>query len=336
MSEFDLIQRYFQRPFSQGLNADRGMVTLGIGDDCALLQMPPNHELAISMDTLVEKVHFLENTDAFLLAQRALRVCVSDLAAMGASAVGFTLGLTLPKLDNQWLDDFSRGLYLAAQQLKIPLVGGDTTKGPLTITLQVHGAVPSGQGLRRSHAQMGDDIYVNGSLGDGAAALSLLQKTSETDCPKTFDYFKQRFYCPDVAMQFASQARPYINSAIDVSDGLLADLNHILAASQLGADIDISRLPRAQEMGKLIDAQTHQMVDIKTQQQWALTGGDDYRLCFTASPAHVSTLRQLAQKNHTGITRIGSITAGSGITLFDQGKRCSENTLDHSQGYSHF
>lgn len=333
MSEFDLIQHYFQRPFADSSHEN---VTLGIGDDCALLQIPSGYELAISMDTLVEKVHFFENSDPSLLAQRALRVCVSDLAAMGAEALGFTLGLTLPKRCTQWLEAFSSGLQKASQQFHLPLIGGDTTKGPLTITLQVHGATPMGRALRRSHAQLGDDIYVSGSLGDGAAALRLIQKRLTATSEHALSYFHERFYCPDISMTFASAARSCIHSAIDISDGLLADLNHILVASNLGASLDVDQLPIAPEMAQLVDPHSDLPISQNTHYQWALTGGDDYRLCFTAPPHQRAALLAIAQKHQTTITRIGVINAESEINLQLNGKPIPQALFSDSQGYSHF
>ncbi len=310
--EFELIRRYFTPSFLPA------HVSLGVGDDCALLQIPAGCELAISVDTQVADVHFHRDAPPAGIASRALCCAASDLAAMGASPLGFTLALTLPSADEKWLREFSRGLLQAAEQLQCPLIGGDTTRGSLTISIQVHGSVPSGRALKRSGAKAGDDIWVSGTLGDGAAALALLENTVQFDDHSTA-YLQQRFYQPDIDFALAVQLRDIANSCIDVSDGLLADLEHICKASAVGAILHQAQLPLAKWQSD---------VAVEQALQWALTGGDDYRLCFTASASQREVLQTLP-----GVFRIGEITEATGITVLDaQGVSC----VVDNYSYQHF
>lgn len=296
MDEFALIRRFFsQHPLTE-------RIALGVGDDCALINLHAGEQLAISVDTQLAGVHFHDNSPAFLIASRTLLCAMSDLAAMGATPLGFTLALTLPEYDETWLTDFAHGLYAAANQYQCPLIGGDTTRGPLTITIQVHGAVPVGQALTRAGAKVGHDIWVTGTLGDGAAALAWLEGRLVAEKPLA-DYLAQRFYQPQPALSSGVALHGIASSAIDVSDGLQADLGHICQASGVGALLLVDQLPLAPEWAGLVSE--------RQAREWALTGGDDYRLCFTAPE---SARAQLLTQPDAFL--IGQTIAGEGVHLF--------------------
>lgn len=312
LGEFGLIRRYF----SSHAISDR--VLLGVGDDCAVLSLPVGEVLAVSVDTQLPNVHFPAHANPSDIAARALRCAASDLAAMGATPLGFTLALTLPAVDERWLAAFSQGLLETAQQLRCPLIGGDTTRGALCISVQVHGSVPAKKILKRSGAQIGDKVWVSGSLGDGAAALALLENR-QTFTEDEKQYLQQRFYQPAIDFDVAVQLRNYANACIDVSDGLLADLTHICDASGVGAQIWCEALPLAQWKNSVYEQQA---------QQWALCGGDDYRLCFTADAQHDADLQAVGN-----CFCIGKIIAGSGVVALDS----SRNPVQWlSHGYQHF
>lgn len=325
MNEFQLIEHYFKR------RAKVEGVALGVGDDCALLRVPEGMQLAVSIDTLVAGVHFFEDADPEAIAQRAVRVAVSDLAAMGAEPRWMTLALTLPSSDSVWLAAFSRGLWAASDELGCALVGGDTTKGPLTISVQVHGVVPEGQALVRSGARPGDAIFVSGTLGDGAAALAMLKQQFKVgdDAER---YLDGRFYRPVPRVALGQIIRGLATSAIDISDGLLADLTHICRASEVGAQIDVDKLP----ISNAVCAHT----DVDTWCPWALSGGDDYELCFTLAQKDELRLREMIEQLPLDISVIGSVVGGSGIHCFKNGQLVSvhetENNIESSTGYRHF
>lgn len=322
VGEFDLIDRYFKRQQTSE------SVVLGVGDDCALLQVPSDQLLAVSMDTLVADVHFPAAAAAEDIAQRALRVNISDLAAMGAEPLWFTLGLTLPQADHQWLNDFSRGLFSVAREFNLALVGGDTTRGPLAITIQVHGAVTHQGALRRDGANVGDRVYVSGSLGDGAAGLKVLQEPEllQTDAGQ---YFAQRYHRPCPHLKEAGLLRGLASAALDISDGLLADLEHICAASAVAACIEIDKLPLSAAMQQWLD---EGVVTQAQARQWALSGGDDYRLCFTVPKDKCSQLAAIQALHGVSFHSIGEIRSGSGVACFEHGHAVSPN----EKGYNHF
>lgn len=309
MNEFALIQRYFA-----GLTEPAPSVLLGIGDDCALLIPPVGQSLAVSIDTQVEGVHFPPGAAAQQIGSRVACCALSDLAAMGAQPLWATLALSLPKADTLWLEAFAKGLAHVLRRFNVALVGGDTTSGPLSITLQVHGGVESSRALRRSGAQLGDRIYVTGYLGDGAAALALLEGRlalrSEAQA-----YLMERFYAPDPQIEAGLRLAGRASSAIDISDGLLADLGHILTASQVGARLELACLP----LNPLWATQ----VDADCARRWALSGGDDYQLCFTLAPD---------QTPPVAATCIGTITQTPGIIGCEQGR---EHAL-LGDGFAHF
>jgi len=291
ISEFSLIQRYFEQ-----LTPKRDDVILGIGDDCALLQCPADHLIAVSIDTLVEDVHFFADVDPLTLGHKSLAVGLSDLAAMGVTPAWFTLALTLPEFDEQWLQGFSQGLAELAQQYNIQLVGGDTTRGPLSISIQVHGHVPTDLALQRDKANVGDMIYVSGTLGDAGAALQMQLKQWHDDQLNDEDksYLQHRLECPTPQLELGEKLRGIASAAIDISDGLVADLGHILNKSNVSARLDLSQLPLSSALAK---------IDQQTAQQFALYSGDDYELCFTVPPQHFAQM----QTDFKQCTRIGVI-----------------------------
>jgi thiamine-monophosphate kinase len=293
IGEFALIEKYFT-----GIGQSP-LVDLSVGDDCALLTPPAGQQLAVSVDTLVADIHFPAHGDAALIAQKALRANLSDLAAMGATPLAFTLALTLPSADEHWLAAFSRGLRACADEFSIVLIGGDTTRGPQpVITIQVLGLIPNGRALLRSGAKTGDAIFVTGTLGDARAALDCLAlPPQQLTAPQ--QYFLQRYYTPAPPVKFAQALRGIATAAIDISDGLSADLGHILERSAVGARIEIDRLPLSPALMTSSDAK-----------QFALHGGDDYELCFTAPKNRATEIAQLAQQHSIAVTQIGDIVAG--------------------------
>lgn len=319
-SEFQLIQQFFQREQAEQPAAG---VVLGIGDDCAVLQVPAGQQLAVSVDTLVADVHFPADADPELIAERALRTNLSDLAAMGADPLWFTLALTLPEANEDWLRSFSRGLFACAREYGIALVGGDTTSGPLSITIQVMGATQPQQTLRRDGANIGDFVLVTNTVGDGAAALAAIQNT-RTFSDEHIDYLQQRFYRPMPRLNESALIRSIASSALDVSDGLVADLQHICDASDLGAVIDVENLPLSAAVKSLNDsAQAY---------QWALSGGDDYELCFTVSPEKMADIAMLIAQGKLNATVIGEMIAGSKVICEYEG----EPFVLTKTGYQHF
>lgn len=316
MGEFELIGRYFATaPCAQAAEG----VALGIGDDCALLQLSPGQQLALSTDTLVQGVHFPDSCDPFLLGQRALAVSVSDLAAMGAEPLGFTLALTLPEATAGWLEGFAHGLSQMAAQCSIALVGGDTTRGPLSLTLTVFGRVPVGQALSRAGAQPGDLLCVGGSLGDAAGALPLVlgqQRAEGEDA----DYLLQRYWAPRPQLALGQWLRGRATAALDISDGLLADCGHIATASGVALQIQCASLPLSPALRRLAGERALEC---------ALAGGDDYRLAFTLPSELFPELRA----QWLDVMAIGHVVAGQGVQLLDASGFCREVP---SAGYQHF
>lgn len=307
MGEFDLIAQFFKRPTARAV--------LGVGDDCALLQPTPGMQLATSSDMLVEGRHFLSTVNPAHLGHKALAVNLSDLAACGAKPLAFTLALSLPRADAAWLAPFSHGLLALADAHGCELVGGDTTQGPLNICITVFGEVPPGQALLRSGARVGDDLYVSGTLGDARLALEVFRGTLTV--PQTvFDTARQRMEQPTPRVALGTALRGIASSAIDISDGLVGDLGHILRASGVGACIDTSIAINliaicAQPEGD------RALFDVEKQLELVLAGGDDYELAFTAPPAQRKAVAAAAQASQTPVTRIGQIEAASGLRLVD-------------------
>lgn len=319
-SEFQLIQQFFQR--EQAEQPAEG-VLLGIGDDCALLQIPAGTQLAVSVDTLVAGVHFPADADPELIAERALRTNLSDLAAMGADPLWFTLALTLPSATEEWLRSFSRGLFTCAREFGIHLVGGDTTSGPMSITIQVMGAVDPQQVLRRDGASLGDFVLVTHSLGDGAAALAAIQnKIDFTDADRA--YLLDRFYRPRPRLHESTLIRSLATAALDISDGLVADLQHICDASDLGAVIYVENLPLSSVLQSLADKEQAR--------HWALAGGDDYELCFTVAPEQMPEIAMLIAQGKLHATVVGEMTAGATVVCELEGEPFALGAT----GYQHF
>ena len=302
LSEFDLIARYFTR--SHRVNRH---TALGVGDDCALLAPAPGMQLAISSDMLVEGRHFFRGTEAAKLGHKCLAVNLSDLAAMGAEPVAFTLALSLPEIDEDWLQGFSQGMFSLADAHSCELIGGDTTKGPLTICITVFGHVPAGQALRRDAARAGDDIWVSGNLGDARLALAGRQAEMVLDTA-TVEAAAVRMDQPMPRVALGLQLRGIAHAALDVSDGLAGDLGHILKASQLGATLNADALPFGP---------TLQSLPLEIKRQFALAGGDDYELCFTALPDKRAQILAAAEAAGTRVTRIGQMEEQAGLRITD-------------------
>ena len=335
MGEFDLIERYFKAP-ARAMQFNEA-VALGIGDDCALLQPTAGMQLAISSDMLVEGRHFFADVDPFALGHKALAVNLSDLAACGAKPLAFTLALSLPEVDEAWLAPFSRGLLALAAEHSCTLIGGDTTKGPLNICITVFGEVPKQQALLRNGAQVGDDIYVSGTLGDARLALEAMRGTLALST-EAFASAKTRLEMPTPRVSLGMALRGIASSAIDVSDGLLGDLGHILKQSQVGAVINASiamdliatNLIAAQATNTLATGQFTNELQLK----YVLSGGDDYELAFTAPASQRNAVQAAATASYTPVTRIGQIEAEPGLRLTNaQGQSLPNNygSFDHFQ-----
>ncbi|HHH36517.1 MAG TPA: thiamine-phosphate kinase [Gammaproteobacteria bacterium] len=319
VSEFDLIRRHFSN-----LGVARPDVVLGVGDDAALLNVPPDQELAVSLDTLVAGVHFPPDTAPAAVGHKALAVGLSDLAAMGAAPAWFTLGITLPEADERWLAAFCEGLGLLAREYGLQLVGGDTTRGPLAVSLQVHGLVPRGQALRRSGARPGDHVYVTGTLGDAALALRLLEAGG---APPGLEALRRRLDRPTPRVREGLALRGLAHAAIDVSDGLCADLGHILEASGVGATLEVETLPLSPAFREAMP-----LLGREACLALALSGGDDYELCFTADPADEAALGRGLEAVEGGLRKVGEIVARPGLRCVDSDGRI----LPCAGGYDHF
>lgn len=325
MGEFELIDRYLKK------HSNSPNIVVDNGDDCAVLNIPEGMQLAVSTDTMLAGRHFFEDAPADLIAQRAFGAALSDLAAMGAQPLAASLALSLPTANEAWIARFSDGLFSAAENWGCPIVGGDTVRGPLAITFHVKGLVPCGRYWRRSGAQVGDAVYVTGELGGAAAALALM-KGKITVSAEQEAILKACYYQPsprfDVVAELNSPSGladpPLVHAAIDVSDGLIADLAHICRASGVGMQLDLSSIPISPHLRSFEQAM-----------DWGLKGGDDYQLCFTA-PAHVTkTLDKLCQNEDLGcqleFNKIGMVCAEKGVFLdqkiFD---------LSSQSGFDHF
>ena len=302
LSEFELIARYFTRP----LRPD-SKVALGVGDDCALLAPAPGMQLAISTDMLVEGRHFFVAADPSALGHKCLAVNLSDLAAMGARPLAFTLAISLPEVNPAWLEGFADGLFALADQYGCELIGGDTTKGPLNICITVFGELPAGQALRRDGARAGDDIWVSGSLGEARLALAAYRKQYELDAAATRSA-AERLHKPVPRVALGLALRGIAHAAIDISDGLAGDLGHILERSGVGATLNADALPA----GPMLARQTRHV-----RREYALAGGDDYELCFTAAPAARDAVLAAAASCANTVTRVGTIEAAAGLRLLD-------------------
>jgi thiamine-monophosphate kinase len=314
MGEFELIRRYFF-PIAEAGNSSA--VLLGPGDDCAIQRVEPGRDLVFSVDALVEGVHFPPHYDPEKLGWRSLAVAASDLAAMGADPVCFTLALTLPDADPEWLHAYARGLAKAASCFGLSLAGGDTTRGPLTLSLQVHGTVPQGQAIRRSGAQAGDYVCVSGALGEAGAALNYLERCNPGADERAV---LARYHYPEPRLSLGAALRGSASAAVDISDGLVADLGHLLEASGVAACIDVAKLPLSAALKRLVG---------KDAVKLALNAGDDYELCITISP---SAWESLPDDIRSRLIVIGDVSSGQGLAITSDGQSLAAGV----GGYDHF
>lgn len=320
-SEFSLIDKYFK---------DRGIirddVTLAIGDDAAITNVPAGYQLITAVDTLVDGVHFPRDSQAFDIGHKALAVNLSDMAAMGAEPAWATLALTMPQVDELWLQQFCDGFFKLAKAFNVQLVGGDTTQGPLSVTVQLMGLVPQGEALKRNGAQPGDRIFVSGTVGDAAVGLHIHQQ--KLSLPNLTEEQQQtlltRLHRPVPRVELGIALCNVASSVIDISDGLFADLNHILEASQVGATVHLEQVPISetlQALGNSVD-----------QYAYALGGGDDYELCFTVPETRVEELLKIQQRLTIKVSEIGVVEKNYGLRLLNKGVE----TEPPIKGFEHF
>lgn len=332
LSEFDIISRFFAQP---ELSFAVPGIDKGIGDDAAILSVPDDQVVTASMDVLVADVHFPVGAGAARIGQRALAVNLSDLAAMGSKPWCFTLGLVIPEADAQWLQDLAGGLSVLAQRYQCPLVGGDISRGPLSLSIQVQGLNHRDKLIRRDGAQPGDLILVTGALGDGAFGLANevsevirikghpLKFAPQTDAQSA--YFSAAYWTPEPRVSFAERIAGRVSAGLDVSDGLLGDLTHILQASAVGARIELAKLPYSCHAEAVSDRSSCELA--------ALYGGDDYELCLTANPSELEGLNTLAEQSGLPLTVIGEIISDPGLHCID----VDGQTVDHTpSSYQHF
>lgn len=319
LGEFEIIAKYFS-----GALAGRDDVVLGVGDDAALVRVPQGRELVVAADTIVSGVHFPPDTAPEAIGYRALAVNLSDLAAMGATPAWFTLALTLPRAEESWLAAFSRGLLDLAREFNMALVGGDTTSGPLTVTVQALGHIAGDAALRRSGAGEGDAILVSGTPGDAAAGLAVLEGRLAPESAAARTYLVDRFLRPVPRVALGLALVGLASAAIDVSDGLLADLEKLLSASRKGARVELDRLP--------LSAELTQSADPTSVLRSATTGGDDYELCFTVPTARLPALATIQTRARVPLTRIGTVEATPGLRCFMDGKPLETDVA----GFDHF
>ena len=301
LTEFDVIARYFHHVFPK-----RAEIILGIGDDAALCTVPTGMQLAVAIDTLVEGVHFPSTTSPKDIGYKALAVNLSDIAAMGAIPAWMTLALTCPPVEEIWLSEFSRGLLELAEATQVSLIGGDTTRGPLTVTVQLAGWVPPQQALQRRGAKPGDGIYVTGNLGDAGLGLASVQKRVALPI-QAQQYVESRLNRPTPRWKEGQALRGIANSAIDISDGLIADLGHILTASGVGARLQLETLP--------LSSVLREHLSINAAWNLALSAGDDYELCFTVPQSREGALSEALAVN--SYTRVGTIEGALGLRCFE-------------------
>lgn len=321
LGEFDLIERYFRQP--QAGPASRPDVLLGIGDDAAVLRMP-DADLVAAVDTVVAGRHFLPDCDPRSIGHRALAVNLSDFAAMGATPAWATLALTLPAVNEGWLERFSAGFMALANEHGVALVGGDTTAGPLTVSVQILGHVPHGTALRRGGAQAGDLLVVTGTLGDAGAGLALASGRLTTSHRAAAQELLARFDYPTPRLQFGLRARDIAHAAMDISDGLTGDLPKLAAASGLAAHVDAARLP--------LSAALQSVVSAAQARDWALAAGDDYELLLAVAPRQHDRLSDAARQLNLTLTTIGDLRRGNAVTWEFDGASFDAP----AQGYDHF
>jgi thiamine-monophosphate kinase len=306
MNEFALIDRYFRRDVR-----DKA-VRMGIGDDGAVVAPAPGCDLVFSVDMLVEGRHFLAGADPATLGHKTLAVNLSDMAAMGATPRWALLAGALPDFDERWLGGFTHGLFALADRFGVALIGGDTTRGPRNLCLTIIGEVPAGTALMRGGAKPGDDVYVSGTLGDAALALAVLQGTAQL-ADADFAMARARLETPEPRVALGERLRGVAHAAIDISDGLTGDLQHILDSSGAGATIDLSRIPRSRGLDAMLAGKSRDLG-----LACVLGGGDDYELCFTAATASREAIAAIARAVGVPLARVGSITPASGLVVRDE------------------
>lgn len=318
-SEFELIEKYFKN-----LTEEDSSVQCGIGDDAAIIKIPDNMELVLSIDTLLEGTHFPAGTHPSDIAYKALAINLSDMAAMGALPKWVLLSISLPEGDEVWLERFASGFLELAKQYSVNLIGGDMNRGPLSITVQIQGLVPTGKALKRSGAQQGDLIYVCGTLGDAGAGLDIIQqKLVIADEYKKF--FLNSLTRPEISIDAGINLRDVASSAIDISDGLISDLGHILEASHVGAEIELGKIPLSEGM--------QQCIDKIAAWNYALTSGDDYTLCFTASAEQHDLIINTFEEINVRVSCIGKVVGERGLRCKDPEGNYFEPT---GSSYTHF
>jgi thiamine-monophosphate kinase len=322
LGEFELIRRFFQR--RDAVRPAGSGVILGIGDDAAVLALPPETELIATVDTIVAGRHFPAGTDARSIGHRALAVNLSDLAAMGATPAWATLALTLPNADGAWLERFSAGLLDLADAHGVALVGGDTTRGPLTVSVQLLGHVPRGTALRRGGARAGDLLAVTGTLGDAGAGLAFVTTPPAAESRSAVERLIERFDYPAPRVQFGVAARGIATAAMDLSDGLVGDLPKLAQASGLAAHVAVDRLPLSEAM--------RAAVPLEQAREWALAAGDDYELLLAVPAPRFAELEAAAARLNLTLTAVGELRPGSGVTWSINGK----DFVPGSSGYDHF
>ncbi|MSP86487.1 MAG: thiamine-phosphate kinase [Methylotenera sp.] len=329
MSEFDLIRHYFTRA-TQHTN-------LSGGDDAALITIAANMELAISADMLVSGTHFFADADPYQLGWKSLAVNLSDMAAMAANPKWATLAIALPEVDQPWLSEFSRGFFACAEAFNVDLIGGDTTRGPLTISIQIMGEVPINQAIKRSGAKLGDEIWLSGNLGDAALALAHLQGKL-TLATEAFTSCAMALHTPQPRVALGLALTGIAHSAIDISDGLLADLGHILERSNVGAAIYLKDIPHSPHFSFALAGLASSGVDSTRPYNTSvlgmlLAGGDDYELCFTASAEQHAEITRLSESLALPLSCIGKITTGKDLIVHG----FNDEVLDFKEvGFDHF
>lgn len=298
MSEFDLIHQHFTRPTRH--------TNLSVGDDAALISITKGMELAISADMLVAGTHFFADCDPYQLGWKSLAVNISDMAAMGANPKWATLAIALPEVNELWLDEFSKGFFACADAFNVDLIGGDTTRGPLTISVQIMGEAPVGKAIKRSGAKVNDEIWVSGTLGNAAMALAAMQQRFDLS-HSDLNQIVNALHTPQPRVALGQALHGVASSAIDISDGLLADLGHILKASKLGATICLNKVP--------ISDTVHRNLHFKQVKNMVLAGGDDYELCFTAPSSMHAEIANLSKTLNLALSHIGRITANNELIV---------------------
>jgi thiamine-monophosphate kinase len=321
-NEFDIISKYFTP------DIQRTDVSIGVGDDCAVVVPPEGKQLATTVDTLVAGVHFPNNTSAEDIAYKSIAVSISDLAAMGATPAWLTLALTMPDANSQWLQSFAKSFGETAKMFELQLIGGDTTRGPLSVTVQATGFVEPNHIMRRDSARPGDSIYVTGSLGDASLGLKLLSNADNSQVDQNvLGHCLNRLNRPVPRIEFGCAVAEYCTCAIDISDGLVADLGHILKASHYGAEIIVDTVPISTELRSYFDAMG--AIDW----EMVISGGDDYELCLVIAEQHVSTVTSLAESMNLPLTRIGAINLEPELRIM---YASGESLTINKSGYRHF